>query len=719
MNKKTAYKKALLPTILILLFWAICSVFAEFSITLDSSFFTWILAPAQYNPVQINFNSNGNDSIWMLFLIDSKTISWENVILSWTTYTCTKQIRGLYYNAARGNRIWPLDQDTYTVLTGVDTSYLTVDLTWWLFTNCSGTGASSTGVYGQIKHTRNTTDYYITAGTTYTASGNIDDEFSNNLSLVESTQKTMSWYLHDSYGKIGTVNSINLSWSLTGNTIGYLTWWMYLSWTTYYISGTSLTYKLVSYVPTIGVEYTLSWDITATITWTASYGTTTWTTTLSWANGTKTITATYTWNSLSYATSATIFLDTQAPSIPAINTWTTGYNIGEVSFTRTTATDTGAWLSGYYYEIANDSNFYYYSIVKTGFITTSETLTHNTNFLTGTFYARMKSVDNLNNQSAVSNTHTFIVTGSYDTTVNSFTLGTKTDAKLSTIYKSRTITIAGITNNIEIPVSIEADVTRWVLFKNDILVGTSTTVENGDELYIELMSSDEYEDSVRSTLTIGSGENEVSWIFKITTKEEPESQYNSLEYKKVQVYAVFKELIKKYITNPKALVTFFQTTTSMLDEKIEETDEDEEIELLEYFKDLIDSWMDINVHTAPNGKIYYITYSTTRKAYTSPHFVSTKYFPDKARMLTHINVNNPAWSNNGTTSHASAWTTATSWNHVVDFNFQAVEYTTRNGKKTYTIGKTTTWKYFSYKFIYPRYFDTLQAIKSYIDAQNP
>jgi hypothetical protein len=40
-------------------------------------------------------------------------------------------------------------------------------------------------------------------------------------------------------------------------------------------------------------------------------------------------------------------------------------------------------------------------------------------------------------------------------------------------------------------------------------------------------------------------------------------------------------------------------------------------------------------------------------------------------------------------------------------------------KKAYNIQKTIDWKYFSYKFISPKYFYSVNDIKTYINTNNP
>jgi hypothetical protein len=50
--------------------------------------------------------------------VDSKEVA-ENLVVSGNTnesLDCSRQIKGLYFNSQRGERLWPLDEDTAGVL---------------------------------------------------------------------------------------------------------------------------------------------------------------------------------------------------------------------------------------------------------------------------------------------------------------------------------------------------------------------------------------------------------------------------------------------------------------------------------------------------------------------------------------------------------------------------------------------------------------------------
>lgn len=74
-------------------------------------------------------------------------------------------------------------------------------------------------------------------------------------------------------------------------------------------------------------------------------------------------------------------------------------------------------------------------------------------------------------------------------------------ADLNTLITSNTVTVSGL--NVTTPASIETNMHSAQLYKNGISVGTSTTVYNGDELYITLQSSVDYSVTTESVLTVG------------------------------------------------------------------------------------------------------------------------------------------------------------------------------------------------------------------------
>lgn len=116
----------------------------------------------------IHFKAWKNDFGWLL-VWKQTDVQNEQVKVNSDTLNCSRQIKGLYYNSQRGERLWPLDVDTAQTL-GFSTQGLS--LIGGLFTSC-GTGSSTWalsdpyGVYGYIKHTYKGADYSLVAGVQY------------------------------------------------------------------------------------------------------------------------------------------------------------------------------------------------------------------------------------------------------------------------------------------------------------------------------------------------------------------------------------------------------------------------------------------------------------------------------------------------------------------------------------------------------------------------
>lgn len=72
----------------------------------------------------LHWNYGGNNFEGLIFWGNHKTLpSPVTVNINGDTKSCSKQVRGLYYNSARGQVLWPLDQESLDALRGIDSSY--------------------------------------------------------------------------------------------------------------------------------------------------------------------------------------------------------------------------------------------------------------------------------------------------------------------------------------------------------------------------------------------------------------------------------------------------------------------------------------------------------------------------------------------------------------------------------------------------------------------
>ena len=178
----------------------------------------------------IHFMAAGNNFVGNIFRLTNKSVSPTIIeIVGWGgTKTCTKQIRGLYFNSQRGKRLRPLDTDTLNLLQQQDISYYDLELSWWLFTTCDS--GNNYGIFWAITYTRWGIQTQVVAGTKLQYTSNkIIPNMANSFQYFDN--KVPIGYIYDSYGGIGYVGG-----SLSGheNLINYLSgWWSIQSGFTY------------------------------------------------------------------------------------------------------------------------------------------------------------------------------------------------------------------------------------------------------------------------------------------------------------------------------------------------------------------------------------------------------------------------------------------------------------------------------------------------------
>lgn len=343
------------------------------------------------------------------------------------------------------------------------------------------------------------------------------------------------------------------------------------------------------------------------------------------------------------------------------------------------------------------------------------------------------------------------------------------NAELWEYYTSDPIEVIWLSGNQETLASIS----KGVLFINGDLKGTTWYVKNNDKVKIELRSASDYETVTSSVLTMGTEQA----TFYIVTQPEGYSDVCDLTIsEKLRIYSVFKLLTDAYDNNSIKLESFLYTMKSMLKDRIAN---EEKCGYYDYLLDITDSYMmdemnvggyndDQWVYVAPNCKQYEVQYDDSRQWYYSPDFVTIHYFISTETLEAFINKYNPGSSECGDTTYNDstdrehrvapngklyAITKVTygytsydflyvktfdtlDWirkyidlnnpaipvrNHEIDDTFEQLVYLAPN-KKEYIIQRVfVSWvkKYMSYKFVTPKYFDSIDTIKDFIDKNNP
>lgn len=182
---------------------------------------------------EIHFSSPWNDFWWWVFWLPMKSLSTpQTIIANGANKSCYKQLRGIYYNAARWARLWPLDQETLELLTSTWwQGYDNLQITWWLYTSC-GSSADQYGIFWVIQYTWWGTISYIIAGTKLNYQQNdYTSEFAHTFEYFNNV--TPLGYFWDSVGGIWFVggaitwsenllNYLNTTWSISNSFL--MTW---------------------------------------------------------------------------------------------------------------------------------------------------------------------------------------------------------------------------------------------------------------------------------------------------------------------------------------------------------------------------------------------------------------------------------------------------------------------------------------------------------------
>lgn len=255
------------------------------------------------------------------------------------------------------------------------------------------------------------------------------------------------------------------------------------------------------------------------------------------------------------------------------------------------------------------------------------------------------------------------------------------------------------------------------------MTGTTGYIKNGDTVSIEIISSKLYETRIRSILTIG----DFSTSFSVTTITEDEDSSdissNLSTTEKLQVAIIFTTLKDLYTSTLRT--SFLNTLLTMLNEKISELEGDstssstqKKIDALQYLYDLTEEYLGednivdtSNRYTAPNGKVYSISYNSTNKTFTSPNFIFAKTFTTLDALKAYID------KNNGGTAGGGYSVSGGGRDHIVDSTWQSAPYTAPGGK-VYRLFKTTDDRYSSYEFKSAKYFSSPETLKAHIYNAN-
>lgn len=684
-------KRLLYISILSILLMLPVATFSQ-SLNFDTNLFLWFNAGMQNTYSNIYFQYGWNAQPWIIFWKWTQTVTPSVNITVWSQQIlwCTKKVQWMYYNPSRWNRMWPLDSLTLNQLELIDASYYQLGINGWLYTNCLWTNPNA--VYGYIQHTWNsTTTYHMIAGVMILPWFNSYlNTFDQSLTL-DSTNLVATWYVFD---PLGWIAHIWLIWNNIPSTT-----WTFNAWLQFpsLYTNTPFVNWLIYVTEPAGyiIQGNTQWTFAGTLA--NSTNTNIILTATEWVKNLST-TFTSLQSGIVITGTVQITLDLTAPTITIIS---------PTSWATVTWSATISWS-------AQDSNgiqsaliqIYQWSSLVYSNNTTTNTMTITT-LTNWTYTAYVTVYDNAGNstQSAV----TFTITNSGQWSNRWITwFNNITWADLDTIYRSTPIIIAWLANGQTVTWTINTG----ALVVNGALVWTSTVVQNWDNIKIELKSANQYSTTRVSQLSI----NGSILPFSVTTKNQWDDPYNNPNYcSNTNTYALMFGTLRNQYNNDARMIEFLDLMLRMIQDRIDliaNNGNNWSLYALQCLYDITDqylinlrsnrpNWANERIYTAPNGKKYQVQYLSDRKVYTSPNFITPKFFASYDTFTKHIDWQNPKMSRN----------------HTIDPTFTPVVHKAPNGKE-YTIQKTNK-GYMSYRFLTVKYFGTLQDIKNFINANNP
>ena len=166
-----------------------------------------------------HLNVRGNDFWAGFFWLPHEEIKdWVIIETQWPggleQKKCFYKVRGFYYNSQRGERLWPLDEESKVALQAFDhASYAKLQLVGWWYTNCEGINENAEendtyGIYGDIQHTYNGEDLHLTAGVAYNSTNNTMQENGGLRCNLQRLNNSYPFgYYYDTYGHIGMIGA--------------------------------------------------------------------------------------------------------------------------------------------------------------------------------------------------------------------------------------------------------------------------------------------------------------------------------------------------------------------------------------------------------------------------------------------------------------------------------------------------------------------------------
>ena len=118
---------------------------------------------------------------------------------------CYGRVKGFYYSSQRGERLWPLDEESQNQLRNLNTNYDDLAMKWWRYTRCQG---NENNIYGKITHTYKEKSYDLIAGVSYNVAGNkVTTPPALRCNFQRLNNAIPFGYIYDSAGGIGILGA--------------------------------------------------------------------------------------------------------------------------------------------------------------------------------------------------------------------------------------------------------------------------------------------------------------------------------------------------------------------------------------------------------------------------------------------------------------------------------------------------------------------------------
>lgn len=118
---------------------------------------------------------------------------------------CYGKVKGFYYSSQRGERLWPLDQESQEQLKQLNPTYAHLAMQWGRYTRCQG---NENNIYGKITHTYKDKSYDLIAGVSYNVAENkVTTPPALRCNFQRLNNAIPFGYIYDSAGGIGILGA--------------------------------------------------------------------------------------------------------------------------------------------------------------------------------------------------------------------------------------------------------------------------------------------------------------------------------------------------------------------------------------------------------------------------------------------------------------------------------------------------------------------------------